>query len=148
MVTEMRSMGGALNEMIDRLEGQVVAHASFTADISHELGNPSNTILLQAQMACDPDVSPDELRSTLRSCDETAGRMHRLRESLLQLARADATAPSEFAPIDLEPVLEEALGSVRDLAKASRVQVECQPFSLEARGDSDLLHHDPSRMGL
>jgi len=81
-----------------------------------------------------------ELRSTLRSCDETAGRMHRLRESLLQLARADATAPSEFAPIDLEPVLEEALGSVRDLAKASRVQVECQPFSLEARGDSDLLH--------
>lgn len=89
-----------------------------------------------------------ELRSTLRSCDETAGRMHRLRESLLQLARADATAPSEFAPIDLEPVLEEALGSVRDLAKARRVQVECQPFSLEARGDSDLLHHDPSRMGL
>jgi len=140
MVTELRSMGGALNEMIDRLEGQVVAHASFTADISHELGNPINTILLQAQMACDPDVSPDELRSTLRSCGETAGRMNRLRESLLQLARADATAPSEFAPIDLEPVLEEALGSVRDLSKARRVQVECQPFSLEARGDSDLLH--------
>jgi len=29
--------------------------------------------------------------------------MNRLRETLQQLARADATDPSEFAPIDLEP---------------------------------------------
>jgi len=58
-------MGGALNEMIDRLEGQVVAHASFTADISHELGNPINTTLLQAQMACDPDVSRVALHAAI-----------------------------------------------------------------------------------
>jgi signal transduction histidine kinase len=140
MASELREMGGALNGMIDRLEGQALAQAAFTADISHELGNPINTILLQAQLAGDPQVSADELRATLRSCGETAGRMNRLRESLLQLSRADATGPSDFAPIDLEPVLEEALGNIRDLAKARQVGLECQPSSLEARGDADLLH--------
>lgn len=140
MVTELRDMGGALNQMIDRLEGQVQAQAAFTADISHELGNPINAMLLQTQIAGDSSASREELRSTLRSCGELAERMNRLRKGLLDLARAEATTPTLFPLIDLEPVLEEALDSVRDLATSKRVRLECNPYSLEARANADLLH--------
>ena len=140
MVTELRDMGGALNEMIHRLEGQAMAQAAFTADISHELGNPLHSILLQVQVARDGSASAEELRSNLRSCGELAERMNRLRKGLLDLARAEATSPTEFPPIDLEPVLEEALDSVRDMALAKRVRLDCQPSSLEARANADLLH--------
>jgi signal transduction histidine kinase len=140
MVTELRDMGGALNEMIDRLEGQAMAQAAFTADISHELGNPINSILLQVQMARDGSASPEELRSTLRSCGDLAERMNRLRKGLLDLARAETTAPTVFPPIDLEPVLEEALDSVRDMARAKRVRLDCQPLGQEACANPDLLH--------
>ena len=140
MATELQDMGGALNVMIDRLEGQALAHAAFTADISHELGNPIHSMLLQTQMADDLSASSEELRFTLRSCGELAERMNRLRKGLLDLARAEATSPTEFPPIDLEPVLEEALDSVRDLAMRKRVRLDCQPDSLEARANADLLH--------
>ena len=63
MITELRSMGCALNKLIDRLEGQALAQATFTADISHELGNPINTFLLQAQLAGDPDGTPPRSRT-------------------------------------------------------------------------------------
>lgn len=140
MATELQAMGGALNRMIDRLEGQAQAHAEFTADISHELGNPLNSMLLQTQIAEDTSASPEELRATLRSCGELALRMNRLRVGLLDLARAEATSPTDFPIIDLEPVLEEALDSVRDQARRKQVHLDCQPASLEARAHPDLLH--------
>ena len=79
---ELGRLGEAFNAMLDRLESQLQAHARFTADISHELGNPLGSVMLQMQVASEEETSPEELRATLRSCLEITRRMNHLRQSL------------------------------------------------------------------
>ena len=108
-MVELGRLGEAFNAMLDRLESQLQAHARFTADISHELGNPLGSVMLQMQVASEEESSPEELRTTLRSCLEITRRMDHLRKSLLDLSLAQARQGTQNPVINLEPVVEEAV---------------------------------------
>src|SRR5205085_3391883 len=64
----------------------------FTGDASHQLRTPLAAVLGQVEVALRRDRDPADYRETLRSVADEVRHLHRLTESLLFLARADADA--------------------------------------------------------
>jgi signal transduction histidine kinase len=140
MVVELGRLGEAFNAMLDRLEGQLQAHARFTADISHELGNPLGSVMAQMEMAGEEETSPEELRATLLSCLEITRRMDHLRQSLLDLSFAQARQGTQNPVINLEPVVEDALEAVESAARAKGVALDTHGTTVLLPGNPELLY--------
>lgn len=109
---ELDQLGRVLNQTFERLHAAFERQRRFTADASHELRTPVTILLAETQRILKKERSPAEYREALETCRETAGRMRRLIETLLLLARQDGEAPQSRAV----PESKEALGEVTDLS--------------------------------
>lgn len=87
--SELAELARTFNDMLDRLEESFERLSRFSADIAHELRTPLNNIRGEVEVALGKARSPEEYRETLGSFLEEAGRLTRLIESLLFLARAE-----------------------------------------------------------
>src|SRR6185436_9081104 len=65
----------------------------FSGEASHQLSTPLAVMLGQVEVALRRDRHPDEYRRVLGIVSEQAGRLHRIVEMLLYLARAEDEAP-------------------------------------------------------
>ena len=82
----------------------------FVADASHELKTPLTVIITNAELAQNPEYSPENRERFLTSIQTVSHQMKRLVEQLLQLARADhADAGSALAPVDLSKLVSDGL---------------------------------------
>jgi len=91
----------------------------FTADASHELRTPLSVIEAHTSLALAEDRSPDWYRSAFERVGDETGRMRRLLEDMLWLARFDATAPRLSAePVDLGVLAEAAADRFVAVAQA------------------------------
>lgn len=77
------------NRMLDRLERSFTRLGQFSADIAHELRTPVNNLRGEVEVALGKPRTPDHYREILASNLEECGRLARLIESLLFLARAE-----------------------------------------------------------
>lgn len=91
---ELGRLSAVLNETFARLEAAFAQQERFTSDAAHELRTPVALILAQAQLALARPRSDAEYREALETTQRAARRMHGLIESLLELSRLDAGAPS------------------------------------------------------
>jgi signal transduction histidine kinase len=131
---EIHRLAVTLNGMLDRLEAARARQRAFVADAAHELRSPLANLRVQlevAQLLDEPVATEDLLADT--------GRLIRLVDDLLLLARADDAPPqaARHAPVEL-------VGLVRELAQSyagARVPVEVKildaPLWLD--GDPDAL---------
>jgi two-component system heavy metal sensor histidine kinase CusS len=88
--SELFALANTFNDMLDRLENSFKRLARFSADIAHELRTPVNNLRGEAEVALGQDRSPADYREVLGSCLEECGRLARLIDSLLFLARAES----------------------------------------------------------
>jgi len=88
--SELGGLARTFNHMLDRLQESFDRLSRFSADIAHELRTPINTLRGEVEVALGRPRSPEEYRETLSSFLEEAGRLTRLIESLLFLARAES----------------------------------------------------------
>ena len=109
--TEAGQVGLALNQLLAHVESSLSArHRSeqqvrqFVADASHELRTPLTTIAGYTELAR-RQGDADTAAVALAKVQEEAGRMTRLVEDLLLLARLDAGRPLEAEPVDLTRLL-------------------------------------------
>jgi two-component system heavy metal sensor histidine kinase CusS len=86
---ELRALADTFNDMLGRLEDSFGRLARFSADIAHELRTPVNNLRGEAEVALGKPRTPEEYREVLGSCLEECGRLSRLIDSLLFLARAE-----------------------------------------------------------
>ena len=86
---ELLVLADTFNHMLDRLEASFTRLARFSADIAHELRTPVNNLRGGVEVALGKARTPDEYRDVLASNLEECGRLARLIESLLFLARAE-----------------------------------------------------------
>ena len=86
---ELLLLADTFNRMLDRLEGSFARLARFSADIAHELRTPVNNLRGEVEVALGKPRTPDEYRDVLTSNLEECGRLARLIEGLLFLARAE-----------------------------------------------------------
>jgi two-component system, OmpR family, heavy metal sensor histidine kinase CusS len=117
--SELASLAGTFNQMLDRLEESFERISRFSADIAHDLRTPVNNIRGEAEVALARARNIDEYREVVGSCLEETVRLSDLIGDLLFLARAE----SPLTHLHLEPVnVSELLGSVRDYYEASAAE--------------------------
>jgi two-component system heavy metal sensor histidine kinase CusS len=116
---ELRILAGTFNDMLDRLEESFERLARFSADIAHELRTPVNNLRGEAEVALGRQRSPAEYREVLGSCLEECGRLTRLIDSLLFLARAES---GQAAPAGEVLDLKRELEAVRDFYEAAAAE--------------------------
>ena len=114
--SELASLAGTFNEMLDRLQESFERISRFSADIAHDLRTPVNNIRGEAEVALARARTIDEYRDVLGSCLEEAVRLSDLISDLLFLARAESPLTHlRRAPVDVG----EMLGNVREYYEAS-----------------------------
>lgn len=89
---ELAGLAATFNSMLDRLE-QSFAHISqFSDDVAHELRTPVNNLRGEIEVALAKPRTAEDYSEILVSCLEECRRIGRLIQTLLFLARADASA--------------------------------------------------------
>jgi two-component system heavy metal sensor histidine kinase CusS len=88
--SELASLAGTFNEMLERLEESFERISRFTADIAHDLRTPVNNIRGEAEVALVRARTVDEYRDVLESSVEEAVRLSDMIGDLLFLARAES----------------------------------------------------------
>ena len=132
---EFQELAGTINEMLDRLEVIRVSQSRFNADVAHQLLNPVHAILLEA----DAGGASAERGSALERIGGLARRIESLCEVLLAYSRSAALDPARLRPIDLEPVVADAIERVTPLAGPRGITIEPPPGGGVVKGDPALL---------
>lgn len=121
---ELGQLAVTVNTMIGRLERSFAETKRFTADASHELRTPLTAIRTEAEVALAGDPSKEELREIIESMLEECGRMARLTDQLLTLARDDAgVVPRPLERLSITSLAGEVVDILRPLADAKGVSI-------------------------
>lgn len=87
---EAARLAQTLNRLLERINESVGKERAFLADASHELRTPVAVLRAELEVALRSPSTPDSARGVLESMNEETGRLSRLTDDLLVLARADA----------------------------------------------------------
>jgi len=105
---ELGSLATVFNETLTRLEASFAELQRFTSDASHELRSPLTALRAVGEVALRDGHDPTMLRETIGSMLEEAQRLTDLVDSLLTLARMDATkAVATREELNIPALLEE-----------------------------------------
>jgi signal transduction histidine kinase len=138
---ELAKLATTMNQLLDRISRALERERRLIADASHELRTPLTVLRTELELADRPSRSREELAESVHQASREAGRISRLAEDLLLLARTDQGGPIVRAVAQpLEPVLEEAVSSasIRAADRDVRVTLEVPP-GLVAPVDPDRL---------
>lgn len=136
--SELGRLATVLNSTFARLEASFATQQQFVADASHELRTPIAVLIAEAQATLVRPRGAGEYRATLDTCLETAQRMRRLTEQLLQLARLDTGQEVfECHLCDLAETARTAVERVRPLASERGIAIECNLTRAEANADPE-----------
>jgi two-component system OmpR family sensor kinase len=147
--TEVGRLAEALDVMLASIEAAYLARADgearargsqqrmrrFIADASHELRTPLTSVRGLAEYGLQQGEAADreELRRLMGLIAREAGRMGRLVDDLLLLARFDAGRPLDRRPVDLASIAAEAVQQVRIAAPGRPVTLEAaEPVIVDA----------------
>jgi signal transduction histidine kinase len=131
----------ALVPVRDALAAQRAAlrrQRQFAADASHELRTPLAVIGSAVEyLRRHPERRVGEVTDALEDIGAETGRLGRLVDDLLLLARSDSGAVSlERLPVDLAPIAEEAVATMAKLAAERGVTVEVRVEPSLVEGDA------------
>ncbi|GAA4535524.1 ATP-binding protein [Pseudonocardia xishanensis] len=111
---EVGRLAVTMNQLLDRLDGAQTTQRRFVADASHELRSPLATIASGLELL-DGSVAPAD-RSTVRTLRGEAGRLDRLVDGLLLLARSDERGlQPNREDVDLDEIVEAERGRPSDV---------------------------------
>lgn len=108
---ELRPIREAVDALMGRLRRALEAERSFAANAAHEMRTPIAATLAQTQRLV-AEAPEGPLRARARTIERELGRIARVTEKLLELARADGGGILSAEPHDLVPVLAAVLEEV------------------------------------
>jgi signal transduction histidine kinase len=139
---ELRSLATSFSHMVQEVKASRQRERDFLANVSHELKTPLTSIQGFSQAILDGTAEEEAERKHAASIIiEEAGRMARLVEELLELARFDA-GQIEIAgrEVDLVDVLEECVKRFAFRAEEAGIELEMDvPTLPPVLGDEDRL---------
>jgi len=146
--TEAGQVGESVNRMIDHVSGALAARQAsetrvrqFVADASHELRTPLASIAGYAELTRrGREPVPPDTAYALSRIESEAARMTRLVEDLLLLARLDAGRPLEREPVDLSPLVVDAVRDAHAANPDHRWQIRLPDDPVVVDGDPHRLH--------
>jgi two-component system OmpR family sensor kinase len=138
--TELGQLGTALNEMLAQIEQSTAVRVAseermrrFVADAAHELRTPLTSLQGNAELYHQGALgTPEAISRAMSRIESSAGRMGRLVEDLLLLARLDQQRMLEREPVDLVGLAREAAADFADVAPD-------RPFVQQLEGEAVVL---------
>jgi two-component system OmpR family sensor kinase len=135
-VDDVARLAGALNAMLDRLQGAFDERAAseeklrrFVADASHELRTPLAAVLGYAELVqTGMAATSEEVDHAVGRIAAEGDRMRLLVEELLMLARLDHGRPADLTTVDAADVAESAVADAMALSSE-------RPVTLHRDGD-------------
>jgi two-component system, OmpR family, sensor kinase len=122
---EIAALAGTMNELLARLRRALARQRAFVADASHELRTPFAVLHGELELAGRPGRSKEELSAAVASAAEEAGRLTRITDDLLLLARGDEDKLSlQVERTDIAALL--AASAERARSRATAAGVTCQ----------------------
>lgn len=140
---EVRALAGSFNEMVERVSIAQQTQRDFLANVSHDLRTPLTSVQGFAQAIVDGVASdPASAQHAAQIIYDEAARMHRMVESLLDLARIEAgqmdMRQRAVAPSDLLNAIGESC-AVRARDKGLTLTLDISPDLPRLAGDGDRL---------
>lgn len=137
---ELQPLVGALNELLERLQGVLQRERAFIADAAHELRTPLTALQLQAQ-ALERASAEAERAPALEQLVAGVQRASRLVEQLLSLARQAPDAARAPSAVDLGQVARDVISELVPLADERGVDLGLtEPAAATVTGDAGALH--------
>jgi len=132
-------LSATLNEMLARIEGLVASISRVSDNIAHELRTPLTRLRTELEDLTEA-TDPEEMKARAVSALDEAARLQSMFEALLRIARLQSGPRDVNEPIDLEPLLEDAVDLHRPAAeeKSQTLTLDVGP-GLAIRGDRDLV---------
>jgi two-component system, OmpR family, heavy metal sensor histidine kinase CusS len=125
--TELTALAATFDEMLTRLEHSFTRLAQFSVDLAHELRTPINNLMGEAEVALARTRTPDEYQQLLGSSLEEYGKLSRMIDSLLFLARAESPETHlERIRLDARQELEALREFYEAMAEEYEVKVRCE----------------------
>jgi len=141
---ELARLAITFNAMLERIERAFNAQRRFVADASHELRTPltaiqGNVDVLYRLARGGRQLEPAILQEALGDMKRESGRMARLIDDLLLLARTDAEGLGHMVrpePVSLDVIAREAFRTAESIAKGQRLHLTIrQPLVIYGDGD-------------
>jgi len=140
---ELGQMARVINHLLDRLEQAFFQLQRFTSDAAHELRTPLASVRTIGEVALEKGHGSEEYREALGSILEETGRLNETIESLLLLAKAEATQPGErqtaFVASDLVNEVLSLLEVVIEERAVTVIQEDDSEGRVEVLADRSLL---------
>ncbi len=137
---EIARLKQSLNAMLKRLEALVEAQSRFTADAAHDLRTPLAVLKGDLEITLRRERSAAQYREALERMRLEVGRLTRLAEDLLTLARLESGLCNPFAPFRLDEALETILPALVRAAQQKGLSLHCQiPPQVVIHGDAGLV---------
>jgi signal transduction histidine kinase len=127
----VQAVATAFNDTAAKLEVLLLAQREFVSDASHQLRSPLAALRLRLENL-ERDVTPAG-RSELANAESEVGRLSRLVDGLLELARADRQ-PSAPEPLQLGSIVGERVEVWSPLAAEHGVELRFAPVPAQVLG--------------
>jgi two-component system, OmpR family, heavy metal sensor histidine kinase CusS len=123
---ELTALAEAFDGMLNRLEDSFARLSQFSADMAHELRTPINNLMGEAEVSLSKPRTTEEYQRVLASSLEECGRLSRLIDSMLFLARAEnAETELKRSPLDVRREIEAVREFYDVVAEEQGVVVAC-----------------------
>jgi two-component system OmpR family sensor kinase len=121
---EVRQLGEALNEMIERIDKTIKGQRQFIADASHELRTPLTIIRSELESAA-RSARTQAVKGSVSTSLAELDRLSLMIGDLLTLAKLDAARIKlEMAPVRLDELVVECVQAVRGIAEKRDVKLK------------------------
>lgn len=120
----MEELGAAFNLMAGRLEEYDAAQQRLIQNASHELKTPLMSIQGYAEAIRDGVVEQSEVNKGLGVIIRESQRLKKLVEDIIYLSKLESFEEEyQFAPIELEELLHEALESMAGFSRSRDIEL-------------------------
>lgn len=103
---EMHTLANTFDDMLSKIEQNVVREKQFSSDVSHELRTPIAVIISECDYAKSCAKTIQEYMDSINVINKQADRMQKMVTELLMLSRMEAhTIRSEFEDTDISELL-------------------------------------------
>jgi signal transduction histidine kinase len=135
---ELGRLGRTLNEMLTRIHASVERERTLVSDASHELRTPLTVLRTELELIARDRPAGQAFQTAIGSAIEETGRLSRLAEAMLLLARADDEQLAlHNSPIAAEALLDRAADRARSQALAGITITVDAPRELCVLADPD-----------
>jgi two-component system OmpR family sensor kinase len=133
---ELTTLAATLDSLLGRVAASLRHEQRFSSEVSHELRTPLARVRAEAELALRHPRSTERYRESLRHVLGAADQMERMIDTLLVVARQEASARHGIA--DAHEAATRAAESCADMAAGKGVEIEVPGGSSYAQVASDL----------